>query len=144
MSDAMSQHSRGMESWGIKIGSKASFLVKAIEVGDQTEESIRSEYIRKFNESIGASESKSTFNVYLGDLQSGLGHASMSRAIRVETNSQGHISLNPDRAKVVTSAIAKGILKEFNALPGGWSHQDERAIEAVLDRFGVPLRYCRN
>jgi hypothetical protein len=143
MSDAMSQHKRGKDSWGFQIGSKASFLIDEIEKGDKTEEAIRSEYIRKFNESIGASEDKSTFKVYLGDLQSGLGHASMSRAIRIETNSQGNIYLDPDRAKIVKTAIAKDILKEINAVPGGWSHKDERAIEAILDQFGVPLRYCR-
>src|ERR1035437_4368798 len=137
------RNSYGKDAWGFEIETRASFLIHAIEAGDKTEEAIRSEYTRKFNESIGASEKKSTFDVYLKDLKSPLGHASMSRAIHIEKDSLGHIHLDPDRAKVVKSAIARGLLKEINAVPGGWSHKDRKSIEAILDRLAVPLKYCR-
>lgn len=143
MSDARFQDSNGKDPWGFKMGTKASFIINAIEAGDKSEEAIRSEYNCRFKGSIGASEKKCTFDVYLIDLKSPLGHANMSRAIGIERDSLGHISLDPDRAKFVKSAIARGILKEINAVPGGWSHKDERAIEAILDKFGIPLRFCR-
>jgi hypothetical protein len=59
-----------------------------------------------------------------------------SRAIRIDTNLKGHLCFNPERAKLIKTAIKDGLLKEVKSI----EKRDERAIEAILDRFGVPLR----
>jgi hypothetical protein len=67
--------------------------------------------------------------------------SSVSRGIRIEVDSQGHLSLDPTRAVVVKAAIAKGLLKELNGVERNvYPKKDSAAIEAILFRYRVSLK----
>ena len=48
----------------------------------------------------------------------------VSRCIRIETDVEGRLFLDPDRAKVVKAAIGAGVMKQINAFGGGFPKKD--------------------
>lgn len=130
-----------IDSFGFRLGTRQSFLVKAIEAGNKDKEGMRLDYCRQFNESSNPSNRKSTFDVFFSDFIRPFGSASASRSVRIRTDSQGHLSLDQERSKAIKSAVARGILREVNAVEKGiFPKKNRQAIEAILDRFGVPVR----
>lgn len=136
---ASQQKGSGEDAWGFRCDTRQSYLMQAIESGGKSKETIKSEFLRAYLGSTGTS----TFDVFFSDLVRPFGSASASRSIRIETDPRGHIYPNPERALVVKAAVAKGMLKEINAVNKGvWPKRedDRRPIEAILFRYGVPLK----
>jgi hypothetical protein len=108
MTSITSQHGDGgTDAWGFRFGTRNSFLMRALEIGGKSKETIKSEFLHAYPSSAGTS----TFGVFFRDVIRPFGSASVSRSIRIETDSNGHLSLDPDRALAVKGAIAKGLLK---------------------------------
>jgi hypothetical protein len=134
---ASQQGNNETDVWGFRYGSRNSFLMKAIEAGGKSKETIKSEFLHVYPDAVG----KSTFGVFFSDVIRPFGSASVSRSIRIETDQKGHIKLDSDRAPVVKAAIAKGLLKELNRVEGNaYPKKDSSAIEQILRRYGVPLK----
>ena len=124
------------------------YLMRALEVGGKSRETIRSEYLYDFGKPVGASEAKSTFDVFLIDVQELFGHAAQSRSVIILTDPRtGHPSLDPTRAEISKNAVSRGILRKIAKVPGEYppdgtspEKKDLRAIEAIREEFGVPVK----
>jgi Uracil DNA glycosylase superfamily len=138
MTSITSQHGDGgADAWGFRFGTRNSFLMRALEIGGKSKETIKSEFLHAYPSSAGTS----TFGVFFTDAIRPFGSASVSRSIRIETDSNGHLSLDPDRALAVKAAIAKGLLKELSAVEKStFPKKDLQTIEAILHKYRVPLK----
>lgn len=142
----------GKDCWGFRsVGGKESvamYIMRAIEAGGKSKETILLEYRYDFGKSAGASETQSTFDVFLKDVQAPFGHAEQSRSLIILTALEtGHLSLDPARAEISKNAVAKGILQRIRKLPGKFppdtadaKKKDLKAIEAIREEFRVPLK----
>ena len=141
----------GPDCWGFEPrGGKettAMYLMRALEVGGKSRETIRSEYLYDFGKPVGASEAKSTFDVFLIDVQRPFGHAEASRSVIILTDPRtGHLSLDPTQAEISKNWVSRGILQRIRKVPGKFppgnspEKKDLRAIEAIREEFGVPLK----
>lgn len=128
------KHARGVDDWGFRLGTRGSFLMEALESGGKGKEQIKIEFLQRFP----GSTDKSTFGVFFSDLIRPFGSASVSRCIRIESDEHGHLRLEPERARQIKAAIAAGILKEINAIPGIPPKKDQSAIDSIVEKFGVP------
>jgi len=142
MADETAQHGSGeFDSWHFRRGSKQSYLVEALEQGNKSKDTILSEYSHRFSESRRDSEVKSTFDVFFTDFPKLFRSGSASRSMRILVNEHGHCYLDTERAAVVKAAIAKGFLKEINAIPiGKISETDRIAIESAMEKFRIPRK----
>jgi hypothetical protein len=131
------ENKEATDAWGFRHGSRNSFLMNAIEASGKSKEAIKLEFHHAYPDSAG----KSTFSVFFTDVIRPFGSSSVSRGIRIEVDSQGHLSLDPTRAVVVKAAIAKGLLKELNGVERNvYPKKDSAAIEAILFRYRVSLK----
>ena len=142
MADETAQHESGaFDSWHFRRNSKQSYLVQALEQGNKSKDTIRSEYSYRFSESRGASDSKNTFDMFFLDFPKLFGTGTASRSTRILVNEHGHCYLDTERAAVVKAAIAKGLLKEINAIQKGQIPKTDRiAIESVMEKYRVPRK----
>lgn len=109
--------------------------MSAIEAGGKSKDTIKSDFLRAYPESVG----RSTFSVFFTDVIRPFGSSSMSRSIRIETDLNGHLRLDPQRAAIVKRAIVKGLLKELSGIEKNvYPKKEAEAINRVLHRFGVP------
>jgi hypothetical protein len=109
--------------------------MNALEIGGKTKDMIRSDFIRAYPQSAGTS----TFAVFFTDVIRPFGSASVSRSVRIETDSNGYVRLDHHRATIVKEAIAKGLLKELSRIEKNiYPKKDRDAIDRLLRKFGVP------
>lgn len=126
----------GIDAWGFKNDSRNSFLIHALEQGGKSKEEIRREFLDAFPNS----KDKSTFNVFFSDVIRPFGSASTSRCVRIEADEYNRLYLDPDRARVVKTVVAEGILKEVNALAGNFPKKDQQALAEIVQKFNAPRR----
>jgi hypothetical protein len=108
--------------------------MNALEGGGKTKDRIRSDFIRIYPQSAGTS----TFAVFFTDVIRPFGSASVSRSVRIDTDADGCVRLDPHRATVVKEAIAKGLLKELSQIEKNiYPKKDHDAIDRLLCKFGV-------
>jgi hypothetical protein len=132
----MMKNSAKTDDWGFRIGTRNSFLMQTLEQGGKSKEQIKLEFQNKFPGSAG----KSTFRVFFTDVIRPFGSASVSRCIRIESDESGRLYLDPERSRVVKSAVAGGILTEINALEGNFPKKNLQAIDAIVDKYHAPRK----
>jgi hypothetical protein len=97
----------------------------SIEAGNKSRKAIETEFLLAYPESSG----KSTFSVFFADVIRPFGSSSISRDIRIETDPNGCVGLDRERAQSLKAAIAKGLLKELSRI--------ERNIYPKKDRGSI-------
>lgn len=138
------------DRWGFTpVGGKESvamYVMRALEEGKKSKETIALEYRYDFDKSAGASDKQSTFDTFLSDIVQPFGHASQARSLIILKDPQtGHLSLDPARAETSRNAVAQGILKRISKVPGTFppdryrpDKKDLKIIEAIREKFRVP------
>lgn len=127
----------GNDAWGFGRGTQPSYLIRALEAGGKTKEEIRSEYIGHFHPELSYAEGKrkSGFNVFFSDSKRPVGTYHASRSLLILKDASGRLSLDDERAVIVKTAIAGGIL---NKLRGLHFQRDKSKFDEVLKSFGLP------
>jgi hypothetical protein len=106
----------------------------SIEAGNKSREAIKAEFLLAFPESAG----KSTFSVFFADVVRPFGSSSVSRDIRIETDPNGCVGLDRQRAQSLKVAIAKGLLKELSGIERNvYPKKDVGSLHKLLYRFGI-------
>jgi hypothetical protein len=142
---------QGPDCWGFSPNSgkesAAMYLMRALEAGDKTKDTIRSEYSYDFAKPVRASEKQSTFDVFFSDVVGPFGHAQQSRSLIIREDEQKRLYIDPTRAQMAKDAVKKGILQRIKEVPGTFppdknkpDKKDLRVIEAIRDEFRVPSK----
>ncbi len=126
----------GNDCWGFRIGSRNSSLMQALEQGGKSKDEIRLEFQYSFPGSAG----KSTFGVFFSDVIRSFGSASVSRCIRIESDECDRLHLDAERASLIKSVVAAGILVEINALEGNFPKKNLQAIDAIVEKYHAPRK----
>jgi uracil-DNA glycosylase len=129
----------GKDDWGFAIDSQLSFLIRSLEAGGKTKDRMRSEFIARFypDKSYASARATSSFDVFFSDSPKPLKTYAASRSLQIEESDGGVLSLNAERANLVKRAIARGVLRDLRGL---YHPKDKIAINAVLERYGLPTR----
>jgi len=121
------------------------YIMRALEEGGKSKDTIRSEYMWDFGKEPGASNLQSTFTAFFSDVVQPFGHASSARSLIIQSDAHGRLSIDPSRARAVKEAVSKGIMKRIGKTPGEYppdkslkAKKDLRAIETIREEFRVP------
>lgn len=127
----------GNDSWGFGWGTQPAYLIRALEAGGKSKEEIRSEYIAHFHPELSYAEakSKSGFGVFFSDSKRPVGTYHASRSLLIVKDASGRLSLDEERAVIVKTAIAGGILAKLRGLH---FQRNKDEFDEVLKSFGLP------
>jgi hypothetical protein len=127
----------GADNWRFRLGTRNSFLMKAIAIGGKSRAEIREEFDRAFSDSAG----KSTFDVFFTYLRRPFGSAGVSRCLPVPKGGRAAIHIDPKLAQTIQDAIAAGMLKEITCLEprGTFPKRLRRDVDAIVRKYGAPL-----
>jgi len=129
-----------LDEFGFGENTETSYLLGLLSTGEYTKD----EMLKMFQEKFAGPESKDpggfkrkkiSFGVFLSDVRKQWGTYHASRGLIIVEGDGGKLSLDPDRTKLIKSAIKNGVLKE---LKGFTLKKHPEKVAAVIKKFKLP------